>query len=329
MKYGIDPFVWEKIIGVTGDASLPRVMLAACITPKFTESKIFPPYNLADAITMCIRHNPISSESETMAIGKILSTLSEWIKDQKDPRSAIKILADWDNQLAIWCAASCADSALRFMPASEVRPILSIAAVDEFLSGYDIDDDDAVNERLRDLAISVDFKIDKNDISYENQASMSAFYVVKALLDAFGFTGRVKKLVLSERLSESSISILLSKSIEAAAIANSYADEYFAERQRFMETAQEEDVFDEEYYQSMMPDTFEASKEAFRNALAQLRMVMADALFSYPIHMRRGEYPYPDSSFMQRVQGQYSSVVKARQRPRPYDEFSDRPRRRR
>jgi hypothetical protein len=325
MKYGIDPFVWEKIIGVTGDASLPRVMLAASITPKYTESRIDPPENLAYAITMCMLYNKVSSDSDKIAVGKILSTLGQWIEDQKDPRSTIKILADWDTQLAIWCAASCAESSLRFMPANEVRPILSIAAVREFLSGYDVDDDDAVNERLHDLAISVDFKIDKNDISYENQASMSAFYVVKALLDAVGFTFWVKK----SAVSESSIKVLLSKSVEAAATANSYADEYFAERQALMERAQEEDVFDEEYYQSMMPDTFTASKEAFSNALAQLRIVMADALIDYPIYMRRGEYPYPDSSFMRRVQEQYSSVVKARQRPRPYDEFSDRPRRQR
>jgi len=112
MKYGIDPEVWQAIIGDDWP-TLPKIMYAASIYPAMLDEDTREPRNMKEAVSLAMEAHGFGRDPVRSATIVVLNALAQWIMDQKDAREAVQQIAGWDRRVAVWCSAACVESVIR------------------------------------------------------------------------------------------------------------------------------------------------------------------------------------------------------------------------
>jgi hypothetical protein len=135
MKYGIDPKVWNRInryqIINEMDPTLPLIMFSAALDPLLIHEidEIPEPRSLID----CVRLADSGTRGDLRDY--LRGVLTEWIMEQENGENAIYLITNWDKRLGVWLAAAVAETALRFVPASEERPARAVQAARDWVYG--------------------------------------------------------------------------------------------------------------------------------------------------------------------------------------------------
>jgi hypothetical protein len=130
MKYGIDPKVWNAIIG-RNKPTLPRIMFAAALDPLLIHDlgEIPEPQSLIE----CVRLADMGTRGDLR--NYLRGVLAEWIMEQEYAKTPIRPIAQWDQRLGVWLAAAVAETALRFVPEGEDRPARAVQAARDWVYG--------------------------------------------------------------------------------------------------------------------------------------------------------------------------------------------------
>jgi hypothetical protein len=135
MKYGIDPKVWNRInryqIINEMEPTLPLIMFSAALDPLLIHEidEIPEPRSLIE----CVRLADSGTRGDLRDY--LRGVLTEWIMEQDNGENAIYLITNWDKRLGVWLAAAVAETALRFVPASEERPARAVQAARDWVYG--------------------------------------------------------------------------------------------------------------------------------------------------------------------------------------------------
>ena len=166
--YGIDDRVWERIVG-SETPTIDKIMFAAALDPLLLVDldMIQPPRSLAE----CVQLADMGTRGDLRSYLK--SVIIKWVTS--DPpigsHETARNISRWDSRLGVWCAAACAESVLRFVPAGEDRPRLAVEAAKDWVLGLIDKYSAAATAAAADVAAAA---VPYNAYSHASRAASSA-----------------------------------------------------------------------------------------------------------------------------------------------------------